>query len=123
MQWIQDTSKSNVDRLNTVERETSRHFRNKKKTYLKAKIDLYRGINEFKKGYQPRTYIVKDGEGDLFAESHRILARWRKCFSSPLNVLGFNDVRQTEIHTAEPLVSDPSASEFKLAIGKLKSHK
>jgi poly(3-hydroxyalkanoate) synthetase len=29
----------NVDNLNNVRRETSRHFRNKKKEYLKAKID------------------------------------------------------------------------------------
>jgi hypothetical protein len=39
-----------------------------------------------------------------------------------LNVYGVNDVRQTEIHTAEPLVSEPSTFEFELAIEKLKSH-
>jgi len=32
-------------------------------------------------------------------------------------------VGQAEIHTAEPLVPEPSASEFELAINKLKSHK
>ena len=31
MQWIQDPSQSNVDNLNSVRREVSRHFRNKKK--------------------------------------------------------------------------------------------
>ena len=36
---------------------------------------------------------------------------------------GIKDVGQTEIHTAEPLVPDPSASEVELAIEKLKSHK
>jgi hypothetical protein len=40
-----------------------------------------------------------------------------------LNVHRDNDVRQTEIHTAEPLVPAPSASEFELAIEKLKSNK
>jgi len=35
----------------------------------------------------------------------------------------FNDGRQTEIHTAEPLVPEPSAFDFELAIEKLKSHK
>ena len=39
MQWIQDPSRSNVDNLNNVRRDTSRHFRNKKKAYLKAKIE------------------------------------------------------------------------------------
>jgi len=40
-----------------------------------------------------------------------------------LNVHGVNYVRQTEIHTAEPLVPKPSASEVELAIEKLESHK
>ena len=57
MQWVHDPSQSNVDNLNNVRREANRHFRNKKKAYLKAKIeeletnskiknirDLYRGI-------------------------------------------------------------------------------
>jgi len=38
-------------------------------------------------------------------------------------VHGVKDVGQTEIHIAEPLVTDPSASEFELAIDKLKRHK
>ena len=33
------------------------------------------------------------------------------------------DVGQAEIHTAEPLVPEPSASEVELAIDKLNSHK
>jgi hypothetical protein len=38
MQWIQDPSRSNADNLNNIGRDASRHFRNKKKPYLKAKI-------------------------------------------------------------------------------------
>ena len=34
-----------------------------------------------------------------------------------------NDVRQTEIHIAEPLVSEPSASDLELVIEKLKCYK
>jgi len=40
-----------------------------------------------------------------------------------LNIHGVSDVRQTEIHTAEPLVSEPSAFEVEMAVEKLKSHK
>ena len=36
---------------------------------------------------------------------------------------GVKDVGQAEIHTAEPLVPEPSSSEVELAIDKLKSHK
>jgi hypothetical protein len=39
MQWIQDSSQSNVHNLNNVRRDASRHFRNKNKAYLKAKIE------------------------------------------------------------------------------------
>jgi len=38
MQWLQDPEQSNVDNINTVRREDSRHFRKKKKEYMKAKI-------------------------------------------------------------------------------------
>ena len=65
-------------------------------------------------------YIVKDEKGDLVADSHGIVARWRNYFSQLFNVHGFKDVGQAEIHTAEPLVPEPSASEVQLAIDKLK---
>ena len=84
--------------------------------------DLYRGINEFKKGYQPRCNTVKDEKGDLVADSHGIVSRWRNYFSQLLNVHGVKDVGQAEMHTAEPLVPEPSASEFEL-INKLRGHK
>ena len=76
-----------------------------------------------KKGYQPRNNIVKDEKGDLVTSSYSILARCRDYFPQLLNVHGFHDVRQTETHTAEPLVPEPSAFEVDLAIEKLKSHK
>jgi len=38
-------------------------------------------------------------------------------------VHGVKDVVQAETHTAEPLVPEPSAFEFELAIGNVKSHK
>jgi len=87
MQWIHDSSQSNIDNPNNVRRDANRHFRNKKKAYLNGKIenldtdskiknirDLYRDINDFRKDYQPRNCIVKDGKGDLVADSHSVLA-------------------------------------------------
>ena len=84
---------------------------------------MYRGISDFKAGYQPRCNIVKDEKGDLVADCHSIEARWRNYFSQVFNMLWVKDVGQAEIHTAEPLVPEPSASEVQLAIDKLKSHK
>jgi hypothetical protein len=80
---------------------------------------VYRGISEIKKGYQPRTNTVKDEKGDLVTDYHRILVRWRKHFSEMFNVHWVNNVQQTNIHTAESLVSEPSAFEFAMVIDKL----
>jgi hypothetical protein len=68
-----------------VRLETSRHSGNKKREHLKGKInelamnsknknirDLYRGINEFKRGYKSRSNLVKDENGDLLADSNTI---------------------------------------------------
>jgi len=136
MQWVHDLSQSSVDKLNTVKREASRHFRNKKKANLKAGIeelennskiknikDFYRGISDFKKGYQPKTNIVKDEKGDMVTDSHSILARWRNHFSQLLNIHGVNDIRQTELHPAEPLVPKLSAFELESAMEKLESNR
>ena len=119
MQWVQDPSQSIVDSLNNVRRESSRHFRNKKKAYLKAKIedletnskiknirDLYRGISDFKKGYHSRTDVLKYETGDLVADCYSIVAKWRNYFSQSLNVHGVNDIKHTVIHTAEALVPE-----------------
>jgi hypothetical protein len=37
--------------------------------------ELFIGINEFMKGYQPRSNLVKDENGDLLADSDNILNR------------------------------------------------
>jgi hypothetical protein len=59
---------------------------NKSRGYLKDKInelatnsvnknirDLYRKINEFKRGHQSRSNLVKDENCELLADSHNIL--------------------------------------------------
>jgi hypothetical protein len=78
---------------------------------------LYRGINDFKKGYQPINNTVQNKEGYLVTDSHSILARWRNHSFQLLNVHGVNGVRQTEMYTAEPA---PQPSNFEV---EKKSHK
>jgi hypothetical protein len=64
--------------------------RKKSKEYLKAKIneietksifknirELYRGINDFKNGYQPKIGIVKNEKDYLVTDSHSTFVRWR----------------------------------------------
>ena len=59
----------------------------------------------------------------MVADFHSILARWKNSFSQLLNVHGVHEVRQTETHTAEPTVPEPSAIEVERATEKLKRHK
>jgi hypothetical protein len=87
---LQDPSETNGVNLNNIRRETSKHFRNNKREYLKDKIndhaknsknrtirDLYRGTNVVKRGHQPRSYLMKDQNGDLLADPDNILNRWK----------------------------------------------
>jgi hypothetical protein len=128
---VTGSKQSNLDNLNNARREASRHFRNKKTEYLKAKIneletnsknirELYRGINDFKNGYQPRTNTAQDEKGDLVADCHSNLTAWRNYVYQLLNIHGDTDVRQIEIHTAQPLVPEPSAFEVEMATEQLK---
>jgi hypothetical protein len=59
--------------------------------------DLYRGINELKRGYEPINNL--DENGSLLADSHYILNRWKKYFSQLLNVRNVSDVRQIEVQS------------------------
>jgi hypothetical protein len=133
---LQNPNQINGNSLKNLRSEASRTFRNKKRIYLKGKIneletnnknknirDLYRGINEFMKGYQPRINIIKDENGNLIADPPNVLNRWKNFFNQVLNVHGVHDVRQMDIHTAEPLVPEPNLVEVKIAIRKLKSYK
>jgi hypothetical protein len=66
----------------------------RKENIMKAKIneletnnknknirDLYRGINEFKKMYQPRINIIKDENRNLLADPQSVLNRWKIFFN------------------------------------------
>jgi hypothetical protein len=90
LQRLQNPNQINRDNLQNVRHETSRTFRNKKREYLKGKVneietnnknknirDLYRDINEFKKGYQPRSNITNDVNGNLLDDLQNVLNRWK----------------------------------------------
>jgi hypothetical protein len=66
---------------------------------------------------------VKDTNGELLADFHNILKKWKKYFSQLLNIHRTGDVRKIEKHTAELLVPDPSPFKVETAITNLKRHK
>jgi hypothetical protein len=130
LQWLQNTSKVNEDKLSNVREEDGRNFRNKRSEYLTGKIndlesnskntnirDLYRGTNEFKRGYQPQTNLVKDDRGNLLADPHQILNRWKNYFCQQLNVQRAGHVRQTEMHRVTPFEHSPVTQRLRLLLG------
>jgi hypothetical protein len=97
LQWLQYPSQINGVNVQNLRCETSRTFRNKKREYLKGKIneletnnknknirDLYRGISKFIKGYQPRINIIEDDNGNLLADPQHVLNRWKNFFNQVL---------------------------------------
>jgi hypothetical protein len=82
---LQNPSQINRHNLQNLRHETSRTFRHKKREYLRDKInelennnknknirDLYRGINEFREGYQPIINIIKDENDNLLTDSQDV---------------------------------------------------
>jgi hypothetical protein len=66
---------------------------------------------------------VSNQNGDLLADSHNNLNGLKNYFCHLLNVHGGNYVKQTEMNTAEPLVSDPSPFDAENTTEKLKRYK
>ncbi|KAJ4441296.1 hypothetical protein ANN_11150 [Periplaneta americana] len=88
LKLLQDPVEVNRDNYFNIRREANRTLRNKKRDYLKEKLneveansknknirDLCKGIKEFKNGYQARVNVIKDENGDLLADAHSILNR------------------------------------------------
>jgi len=53
MHWLHDPDQSNIDNENSVRREASRRFRNKKLEYLKTEIVPLKGWNSLNTLEQP----------------------------------------------------------------------
>jgi hypothetical protein len=54
LQWLQDPSEAKEDNLSEIRREASKHFRQKKREYLKDRINELEGNTENK---------IRDGIG------------------------------------------------------------
>ena len=84
---------------------------------------MYKGINEFKKGYQPCAYVIKKDDGTIMAEAANMLSRSEQFYSNLLNVNQSTNHEGSEIYTVEPDIPKPSLVEVELTVEKLKKHK
>ena len=44
--------------------------------------EMYKGINELKKKYQPHAYVIKKDNDTIAADTTSILSRWQQFYSS-----------------------------------------
>jgi hypothetical protein len=84
---------------------------------------MCRGINVYKERYQTRINIIKDENGNLVADPKSVLDGWKNFYNQVPNVHVVQYVSQMDIHTAKPLVHEPSLAEVETAIGKFKTYK
>jgi hypothetical protein len=95
LQCLHHPSKIIGDNLNNTGHGASRHFRNEEREHLKDKINelatnskikniryLYRRINYSKRGYQPKSNLVKEKNCDILAYSYNILIGGRATSAS-----------------------------------------
>ncbi|KAJ4430619.1 hypothetical protein ANN_19208 [Periplaneta americana] len=136
LKFLQYPVEANRDNYFNKRWEANCTLRNKKIDYLKEKMnevetnsknknirDLYKGIKQFKNGYQAKVNVIKDENDDLLADSHSILNRWKNYFGQLLNIHrpNRNDRNEIEIQTAEPFI--PELSEVEIGIENLKNYK
>lgn len=76
-----------------------------------------------RRGYQPRPNIVNDEKGEMLANSNIVLSRLKSHAYQLLSVYAVNPIRQTEIHTSEPVVSKLCAFEAEMVSEELKKSK
>jgi hypothetical protein len=130
LQWLQDPSEAKEDNLSDVRLEASRHFRKKKRGDLKDKInelesnsknknirDLYREIYEFKKGYQPRTNLVKEERGELLVDSNKILNSGRITSVSCRTYTGWVVLGRLKCIQPSHLCQNPEPQRLRLLLG------
>jgi hypothetical protein len=83
----------------------------------KIYIGLYKGINKFKNDLRAESEPDKILNYNMLEDSHSILNGLKNYFCHLLNVQG---IGQTEIHTVDPSVSEPSSFKVSFAVEQLK---
>lgn len=131
-------SRQNRETYKALRRQEKKIHRQKKKnleesgnaeieTFYKNRDvrSLYRKVNEFRKGFMPRTDSCRDRDGNLITEQRTVISRWREHFDELLNGTSANAIEQSELEFAENRteVATPELSEVVDAIRALKTNK
>lgn len=117
---------------------TKKIIRQKKREFINTELDIieqdrregrirkhYLGINKIKKGYQPRSQMIKDVDGKLLTNPNEVVKRWKEHFEQLLN----RPEPPSQLLDDEPIfgpemeVPEPTIEEVTVAIKFLKNNK
>ena len=115
-------------------REAKRIIRREKRLWEKERIKqiednrtnpklFFKQTKELKTGYNPRTEIMKEENGELVTEGEEIAKQFGKVFEELLNPQTLQDHTQIEYYTAEPEYVEPTDDEVRMTINTLKNNK
>ena len=62
---------------------------------------MYKGINAFKKGSQPRAFVVKKDDGTIEPGTTSILSRLEQFYNNLLNAHQSSNAEGSEIHSLQ----------------------
>lgn len=128
------------EQYNNINREVTRFLRSEKRKYIKNLLvkaeedrtknnskDFYRSIRFFRKGYQPKTFGIKDEAGTVVGERTEVLNVWKKYFCKLLNgneVEADGDSRTEAVALPDGVnVPEPTLEEVLQAIKSFKNGK
>uniref|UniRef100_A0A8D8RW96 Craniofacial development protein 2 n=1 Tax=Cacopsylla melanoneura TaxID=428564 RepID=A0A8D8RW96_9HEMI len=137
-QWLSNPTHDLKQRYNNKSKEVTRTLRRKKREWINGTIqkaeedrtvhnsrDFYRTIRFFKKGYAPKTYGVKNTNGEVVMQTEEVLETWKTYFKDLLNCNNEISSEESQIifQNVQPEVQSPSLEEVENAIKILKNNK
>ena len=85
--------------------------------------EQYKGVSEVRKGYQPRSNMVRDKNGNMLVNEEQIKDRWKEYFSELLNRPDPEEPVENVEEMNEEEVQGWTDIEVRAAINRLKNHK
>ncbi|XP_068250251.1 uncharacterized protein [Palaemon carinicauda] len=118
-------------------RNVNRVFIRKKRQKLNDEIDIidenrkrgrirqhYQGVRKIKRGYQARTQMIKDKDGEILTRDEDVMKRWEQYFKELLNIPDqVNPLNEETYYGPELELEPPTRVETNKAFKSLKNNK
>ena len=123
--------------LEDLNRQVNRVTRSKKRRAINEELDqidkdnsegrsrdAFQGIKRIRRGYQARPTMIKNNQGDILTVESEVMNQWETYFQDLLNRPEPNNpIRHEAYQGPQPNIEEPTRTDLKRAIGKLKNNK